>query len=79
MNPLENLWGYLVNLLSKAHDENGRPLTVATAANADELFRFVNAAWQDLNDNVTYLESLVDSMPSRMRAVIEANGGWTHY
>lgn len=80
MNPIENLWGYLVCKLNKARTEAGRPFHARDARNADQLFHFVNECWNELNANgQDYLEALINSMPKRLQAVIDQNGGWTGY
>ena len=36
-------------------------------------------AWREVSDNIAYVASLIDSMPSRYQAVIDANGDHTKY
>lgn len=79
MNPIENLWGYLVCKLNKARNANGVWHNVRDAENAAELFHFVRAEWNKLNRNHGYLQSLVESMPKRLQQVIERQGGWSDF
>lgn len=66
LNPIENLWSIL--------DRNCRHRRTNTKT---ELFQYLQEAWESIPK--TTLESLVDSMPERCRAVIEAKGGMTKY
>lgn len=66
MNPIENLWHILAREVEKR-----RPKNVA------ELEAMVREEWGK-NPKVT-LDDLIDSMPRRMQAVIEAKGGSTKY
>lgn len=80
MNPIENLWGYLVCKLNKARTEREGPFHARDARNADQLYEFVNRAWTEVNDiGAEYREALINSMPKRLQAVIDQNGGWTGY
>lgn len=77
--PVENLWGYLVCGLNNARTAEGGHLHARDAANADELFNIVNQKWEEVKQDMNYLQSLVESMPRRLQAVIDAQGGWTKY
>jgi transposase len=66
LNPIENLWSIL-----DLRTRHRRPKS------ADELFKLLQTEWRKLP--VDLLETLVDSMPHRCRAVIEAKGGPTKY
>lgn len=77
MNPIENLWGYLVAKLNKARKSDGVRHHVRDANNADELFNYVTLEWNKLNQNQEFLESFIESMPSRLQAVIDKEGGWS--
>ena len=79
MNPIENLWGYLVCELCKGRTEEQAHFNARDANNANELFDFVNQKWEELANDEGYLQALVDSMPNRLRAVIDKQGGWTKY
>ena len=79
MNPIENLWGLLVNELNNARTVEGLPFKARDANNADQLFQLVTLKWEQLRNNEGYLQRLVDRMPRRLQAVIDAQGGWTGY
>ncbi len=79
MNPIENLWGYFVCSLNQAHNSDSVRFHARDARNSDELFQFVSEKWNDLNVNGEYLEKLVDSMPQRLQAIIDKEGGWTEF
>ena len=66
LNPIEHLW-----------DEIGRRLRNITTSNATELFRTVQKIWNKIP--VTVCQKLVDSMPRRCQAVLEAKGYATKY
>jgi len=66
LNPIENLWSILDQRL-----KNRKP------SNKEELFNLLKNAWKELPVNL--LTKLVDSMPERCRAVIEAKGYATKY
>lgn len=79
MNPIENIWGYLVCKLTKARTEEGKPYHACDAINANLLFELVRTEWGKLINNEVYLQSLIESMPQRLQKVIDAEGGWTRY
>lgn len=66
LNPIENLWSELDRRLKKR-----------TCNTEDQLFEVLRHGWDQLAPE--YLEKLVDSMPSRCRAVIKAKGNGTKY
>lgn len=66
LNPIENLWSIL-----DSATKNRRP------ANEIQLMQILTDAWNELP--VDLLERLVDSMPRRCQAVIDANGYATKY
>jgi hypothetical protein len=66
MNPVENLLGYLVCSLNKAHNSDGVRCHARDARNNDELFQFVSEKLNDLTVKGEYREKLVDSMPWRL-------------
>lgn len=66
LNPIENLWKILG---MKVHER--KPATL------NELWHLLTTAWQDISAEV--VRNLVNSMPSRCRAVIKAKGGHTKY
>ena len=66
LNPIENLW-----------NELDRRLKNRMCNSEDELFQVLKDGWDSLP--AEYLESLVDSMPRRCNAVIQARGNGTKY
>ena len=66
LNPIENLWSQMKNL--QRHER---------ATSIAGLKRIAKKVW----DNITpeYLQSLYESMPRRMQAVVDAQGGHTKY
>lgn len=66
LNPIENLW-----------ERIGRTLTGFKPANKDALFEKISEIWNSISLDV--LIKLVDSMPNRCQAVIDAKGYATKY
>ena len=66
LNPIENLWGEVERCLK------GRKFK-----KPDELFAAVQAAWQNLPQSL--ITNLIESMPRRCKAVLEAKGAATKY
>lgn len=66
LNPIENLWSYLDRLLKDRQCKNEL-----------ELFDTLQEGWNAIP--VDYLKALVDSMPRRLNAVIDARGYPTKY
>lgn len=66
LNPIENLWSIL-NYKTKERKVNNR----------EQLFDCLQKAWGELPNDI--LSALVESMPRRCAAVIEANGMATKY
>ena len=66
LNPIENLWY-----------EAERRLGGRKFKKEDDLFNAVKKAWAEIPKE--RLEKLVESMPSRCKAVIDANGYATKY
>lgn len=65
MNPVENVWAELVRRVR--YD----------STNQDQLWENVLHAFHQLPDD--YFETLIESMPRRIHAVIAKNGHWTKY
>jgi len=61
LNPIENLWAYLKTQVQKRKPKN-----------VVELDEIVHEEWSKLDDQI--LTNLVESMPRRIQAVIEAKG-----
>ena len=68
LNPIEHTWYILKITIQKM---TPRPMTVPDMTIA------LKKAWDDLDENT--MNSLVESMPSRIAAVIEAKGGNIKY
>lgn len=66
LNPLENIWGAIE-----------RGLQGQKFSNSDKLFVAVEQQWKNLTP--AYIETLIESMPRRCKAVIDAEGGPTKY
>ncbi|KAM7287259.1 putative transposable element tc1 transposase [Ixodes scapularis] len=70
LNIIENVWGCMEAAMAR------RPLHRATA---DELWRFVLEEWEKLRNERNFVSALFSSLPSRMRAVVDARGEVTSY
>lgn len=66
LNPIENLWNELKIRVNKHHPTNKKDLKLK-----------ILEAWNEIPPEVT--KKLVESMPRRLQAVIDANGGHTKY
>ena len=49
-----------------------------TCSNLTELAQTITKAWKQLAKDTAFLNSLTDSMPRRVEAVIQANGDVTN-
>jgi hypothetical protein len=68
LNPLEHLWGHLKRrLVEHKHPPTGM----------EELWRRIEEEWNKIPAEVC--QKLIESMPRRIEAVIEAKGGYTKY
>ena len=68
LNPIENLWS-IVKLEQKKRD----------SGNKDKLKQVVIDIWFNNEKIQEYCKTLVDSMPSRIKQLIENNGGHINY
>jgi transposase len=68
LNPIENMWGYIK---AKIRDRTDR------ASSLHDVFRIVKEEWQAIPLN--YINTLIESMPSRIKKVIKSHGGATCY
>lgn len=66
LNPIEHLW-----------EELARRLTGQHAKNADQKFTQLEAEWARIPQST--LDKLIESMPRRCQAVIDAKGYSTKY
>jgi hypothetical protein len=67
LNPIENLWKIMKTAISK----NYQPKSL------DEMKEAIKLGWDDIPAD--HLRNLVQSMPNRMRLVVEASGGPIKY
>src|SRR5436190_5406982 len=68
LNPLENLWHLLHTNVKKRKPQ---PMRKA------DLIEALKEQWAKMD--IEMVNTLIDSMPARMQAVIDAEGGTTHY
>ena len=66
LNPMENLWGYMEHKLKNR-----------VCATNEELWEQIQSVWDSIP--LSYIQSLFDSMPKRLRAVKKKNGGTIKY
>ncbi len=66
LNPIENLWAIIKRRLN---NRSHRPLTQA------EMERAVREEWDSLDD--VEIRDIIYTMPARVQAVIDAQGGYT--
>ena len=71
MNPIEHFWDKLKSIVRQ----------YPPAVNTEELWEHVEKAiaWAWSKEGIEYAHKLVDSMPDRVQALIEAKGGYTKY
>lgn len=72
LNPMENVWAQL----KKTVRDNWPDPPPRTA---DALWDLVYSSWERIAMDEAFFHRLVDSMPRRLQAVIDANGKWTKY
>ena len=68
LNPIENLWGLMVNEWDHANERT-----------KDALERHALTVWEGLRRRPNICNSLVRSMPRRIEACVEAEGKYTKY
>lgn len=68
LNPIENLWAGVKSRVDKNH---------LSIANKKDLWEAIEVEWEGTKTD--YCRKLVDSMPHRLQAVIDARGGYTKY
>ncbi|GFT19559.1 transposable element Tcb1 transposase [Trichonephila clavipes] len=68
LSPIENMWSMVAQRLTK--------ITPA-AATPDQLWQRVEAAWSAVPQE--HIQSLFESMPRRVAAVMSSNGGYSGY
>lgn len=70
LNPIEAVWNWMKDWIERYFSEDEQLLY-------DQLREVVRAAWDALPE--VFLNDLIDSMPARCQAVIDAEGGYTKY
>ena len=73
LNPIEAVWDKMKDYVQERYPSLGR----GKQRTHDELRAIVQEAWNSVPDE--YLDDLIESMPKRCRAVLEADGGPTKY
>lgn len=68
LNPIENVWAKTTHGWKSVYPRN--------VENLDEQ---VQRNWEKLREDPDYFKNLYESMPTRLNAVIDANGGHTKY
>jgi hypothetical protein len=68
MNPIEHLWNYLKRRLGEYENE---PKSI------EELWERIQAQWNKIP--LDFVRTLIESMPSRVEALLKAKGKWTKY
>ena len=67
LNPIENVWGIMVNQL------------VSENASKEVLWTKVQQVWKDLSKKPNIWTRLSSSMPDRLSECIKVGGHWTKY
>ena len=68
LNPIENLWSEMVRDMNSQH-----------VRNSNELWSDVLDIWNNFAPKQSYWRTLANSMPSRLKMVIDLRGEWTKY
>jgi transposase len=68
LNPIEHLWAHVKRMLNRFS---------TPPKGINELWERIQDVWNDID--VQTCSNLVNSMPSRIRAVLKAKGKWTKY
>ncbi|GFW02787.1 transposable element Tcb1 transposase [Trichonephila clavipes] len=69
LSPIENMWSMVAEPLTQ--------ITHPPAATPDQIWQRVEAAWSAVPQE--YTQSLFESMPRRVAAVMSNNGGYSGY
>ncbi|KAK4314977.1 hypothetical protein Pmani_013760 [Petrolisthes manimaculis] len=67
-NPIEHIWANMVNTWEPELERTG-----------EQLMAHTQRQWELFRARPQEVRNLVSSMPDRLKAVIDAEGGWTHY
>jgi transposase len=70
LNPIETCWNWMKDYIEDNYGDINKP-------SYDTMRGWVKEAWEAIPSD--YLEGLIDSMPMRMQAVIDANGMHTKF
>lgn len=70
LNPIESVWNWMKDWIEDRYGLEEKP-------SYDKLRQWVKEAWEAVPDD--YFKELLESMPDRCKAVIEANGMHTKY
>jgi transposase len=76
LNPIEHVWKLLKEELWKAHGEQYRNLK-DNQADREHFCRWIKEAWQQVNQET--IIHIIDSLPHRLQAVVDAEGWHTRY
>ena len=68
MNPIENLWGIMV-----------QEWDIGQERTKEANVRHAKDVWEGIRNRPSICLNLVNSMPKRLGEVIDARGGWTKY
>lgn len=72
LSPIENVWAEVTRVMKESWPDPP-PRT------RDALLQCVSDAWDDACAGPTYIRGLINSLPRRMRQVIDAEGYWIGY
>ena len=72
MNIIENVWAMLEHRVTRWKLEYGQP------QNQQEYFETVDFIWNEMKGS-DIVQTLVESIPGRVQAIIDAEGYWTKY
>lgn len=75
LNPIENLWAIMKQEIYKLYPELEH--APDTSDTLEQLVHAAKEAWNSIDSQI--LEKLSNTMPHRVKAVIEANGWYTKY
>ena len=68
LNPIENMWACIVNAWDPEDERT-----------SNQLMRHAETEWEVLRRKPQIVYNHVESMPKRLRSVVDNNGGWTKY
>ena len=76
LNPIEHVWHVLKRWIHKHYPEL-LTMTGSKEQIKDKIWAAAEEAWYDIKPE--FLWSLIESMPNRVQAVLNAHGGYTRY